>query len=382
MPKQHPTERPQGLYPLSPDRPRLGPAFPCNMFHICNIVKHNILRYRRAPRTAALFCHGTSVALAWQQVRHIEQSFVTFGRFHMRIQTFYDPATYTLTYVVFDPDSHDAIVIDPVLDYDPLASQTSLASIEKVSAFVQAEGLSLRHVLETHAHADHLTGAQYLKRRFGAQVVIGQRITEVQQTFKHIFSLADDFPVDGSQFDRLLADGQVLTSGRLQIEAIGTPGHTPACLTYKVGDALFTGDALFMEDYGTGRCDFPAGSAADLYESIHDKLYLQPDSTRVFVGHDYQPNGRSLRYETTIGISKASNIHITAHTTKEQFVAFRQTRDKTLTQPRLLFPSVQVNVDAGRLPAPQKNGIRYLQIPLNLKRPTADDGVPLSLMKD
>lgn len=294
----------------------------------------------------------------------------------MRIQTFFDPATYTLTYVVFEPDSHDAIVIDPVLDYDPLASQTSLASIEKVSAFLQAEGLTLRHVLETHAHADHLTGAQYLKRRFGAQVVIGQRITEVQQTFKHIFALADSFPVDGSQFDQLLDDGQVLQSGRLSVTAIATPGHTPACLTYQIGDALFTGDALFIEDYGTGRCDFPAGSAEQLYHSIHDKLYLQPDATRVFVGHDYQPNGRPLRYETTIGVSKTSNIHIKAETTRDQFVSFRQHRDKTLSQPRLLFPSVQVNVDAGRLPAPQPNGIRYLQIPMNLKQPTADDGSP------
>lgn len=300
----------------------------------------------------------------------------------MRIHTLFDPATYTLTYVVYDADSHDAVVIDPVLDYDPNGSQTSLSSVDKVTAFLKENGLRLRHILETHAHADHITGAQILKARFSSSVVIGRRITEVQSTFKTVFDLPDSFATDGSQFDKLLGDGDVLGAGTLHIAAIETPGHTPACVTYRMGDALFTGDALFIEDYGTGRCDFPRGSAESLYRSIHDKLYTLPDETRVFVGHDYQPNGRSLRYETTIGISKASNIHITAHTTKEQFVAFRQTRDKTLTQPRLLFPSVQVNVDAGRLPAPQKNGIRYLQIPLNLKRPTADDGVPLSLMKD
>lgn len=292
----------------------------------------------------------------------------------MRIQTFFDPPTFTLTYVVYDADSHDAVVIDPVLDYDPQWSQTSLDSVEKVSAFLKSEGLTLRHILETHAHADHLTGAQSLRNRFGAQVAIGQRITEVQAVFKHIFGLPDGFATDGSQFDRLLADGEGLHSGTLLVESIGTPGHTPACLTFKIGDALFTGDALFIEDYGTGRCDFPAGSAEELYHSISDKLYAQPDSSRVFVGHDYQPGGRALRYETTIGVSKQANIHIKADTTKEQFVAFRQSRDKTLAPPRLLYPSVQVNVDAGRLPPPQKNGIRYLQIPINLKQPTADDG--------
>ena len=294
----------------------------------------------------------------------------------MRTHTFYDPQTYTLTYVVYDPDSRDAVVIDPVLDYDPQGSQTSLESIEKVSAFLTEQRLTLRHILETHAHADHLTGAQLLKRRFGAAVVIGNRITEVQVTFKNIFDLPDSFATDGSQFDRLLSDGQGLQSGTLQVGAIGTPGHTPACMTYQIGDALFTGDALFIEDYGTGRCDFPQGSANDLYHSIHDKLYALPDTTRVFVGHDYQPGGRALRFETTIGASKAHNIQLRQDTTLEQFVQFRQTRDKTLAAPRLLFPSVQVNVDAGRLPRTQKNGVRYLQVPLNLFHPTEEDGSP------
>ncbi|MBL9044088.1 MAG: MBL fold metallo-hydrolase [Myxococcales bacterium] len=294
----------------------------------------------------------------------------------MRTHTFYDPQTYTLTYVVYDPDSRDAVVIDPVLDYDPQGSQTSLESIEKVSAFLTEQRLTLRHILETHAHADHLTGAQLLKRRFGAAVVIGNRITEVQATFKRIFDLPDSFATDGSQFDRLLSDGQGLQSGTLQVGAIGTPGHTPACMTYQIGDVLFTGDALFIEDYGTGRCDFPQGSANDLYHSVHDKLYAQPDTTRVFVGHDYQPGGRALRFETTIGASKAHNIQLRQDTTLEQFVQFRQTRDKTLAAPRLLFPSVQVNVDAGRLPRTQKNGVRYLQVPLNLFHPTEEDGSP------
>ena len=292
----------------------------------------------------------------------------------MHIHSFFDPATFTLTYVVFDPNSRDAVVIDPVLDFDPLSAQTSLASVQRISAFLHEQQLTLRHVLETHAHADHLTGAQYLKRRFGASVVIGARITEVQATFKQVFDLPASFAADGHQFDRLLTDGQGLHAGSLRIEAIGTPGHTPACLTYKIGDALFTGDALFIEDYGTGRCDFPRGSAEELFESVHDKLYRQPDHLRVFVGHDYQPGGRAVRYETTIGVSKRHNVQLRTETTKEQFVSFRAARDKTLTAPRLLFPSVQVNIDAGRLPPAHENGTRYLQIPINLKQPTSDDG--------
>lgn len=292
----------------------------------------------------------------------------------MRIHSFFDPATFTLTYVVYDPDSRDAVIIDPVLDFDPLSAQTSLASVQRVSAFVSEQQLKLRHVLETHAHADHLTGAQYLKRRFDASVVIGARITEVQATFKQVFDLPASFSVDGRQFDCLLTDGQGLHAGTLHIEAIGTPGHTPACLTYKIGDALFTGDALFIEDYGTGRCDFPRGSAEELFDSVHDKLYRQPEHLRVFVGHDYQPGGRPLRYETTIGISKRQNVQLRTETTREQFVSFRTARDKTLTAPRLLFPSVQVNIDAGRLPPVHENGTRYLQIPINLKQPTSDDG--------
>jgi glyoxylase-like metal-dependent hydrolase (beta-lactamase superfamily II) len=292
----------------------------------------------------------------------------------MEIKEFFDPPTFTLTYVVFDPQSRDAVVIDPVLDYDPAGSQTGTSSIEAVAAYLRGRELKLHAVLETHAHADHLSGSQYLKVRFGAKVVIGERIREVQETFKGLFDLPVDFPTDGRQFDKLLADGEVLQAGTLRIEAIATPGHTPACVTYRIGDAVFTGDALFMEDYGTGRCDFPRGSAADLYRSIHDRLYALPDDTRVFVGHDYQPGGRPLRFETTIGRSKRENIHLRHDTSEADFVRFRKTRDATLAAPRLLFPSVQVNVNAGVLPAPHKNGIRYLSMPLNLLRPTRDDG--------
>jgi len=292
----------------------------------------------------------------------------------MNVQPFYDKTTYTLTYVVFDPASKDAVVIDPVLDYDPLASQTSTASLELVAAFLREHALRLHYVLETHAHADHLSGAQWLKRRFDARTVIGEHIREVQHAFKPIFDLGPEVVTDGSQFDHLTTDGEVLSAGTLRLQTLSTPGHTPACVSYRIDDAIFTGDALFIEDYGTGRCDFPTGSAEDLYDSVHDKLYALPDATRVFVGHDYQPGGRAMQCQTTIGRSKQSNIQLRAQTTREEFVKFRAARDATLAPPRLLYPSVQVNVDAGRLPKPHPNGVRYLSIPINLKKPTGDDG--------
>ncbi len=203
--------------------------------------------------------------------------------------------------------------------------------------------------------------------------MIGEKITVVQETFKGIFDLPDEFATDGSQFNKLVADGEKVEFGSIPIEVIATPGHTPACVTYKIDDAIFTGDALFMPDYGTGRCDFPKGSATDLYESVQ-KLYALPDETRVFVGHDYQPGGREVRWETTIGKSKANNPQLKGDTSKEQFVKMREERDATLKAPRLLFQSVQVNIDAGRLPEPHGNGIRYLQMPLNLFGPTDEVG--------
>jgi glyoxylase-like metal-dependent hydrolase (beta-lactamase superfamily II) len=294
----------------------------------------------------------------------------------MKIQPFYDPATYTLTYVVFDPKTRDAVVIDPVLDYDPLSSQTSTKSLDQVAAFLEKEKLRLHYVLETHAHADHLSGSQHLKRRFDARVGIGAAIVEVQKVFKDVFDLPA-LASDGSQFDRLFADGETVAAGGLSIEVIATPGHTPACVTYKIEDAVFTGDALFIEDYGTGRCDFPRGSADALYTSVHDRLYALPDETRVFVGHDYRPGGRPMRAETTIGRSKEENIQLRADTSREQFVKMRTERDAKLEAPRLLYPSVQVNVDAGRLPKAHANGRRYLTIPLNMKQRTDDDGTPV-----
>lgn len=292
----------------------------------------------------------------------------------MEIRAFYDPATYTLSYVVFDENTKDAVVIDPVLDFDPLRARTRTDSVEQIARFLTEEKLRLHYVLETHAHADHLSGSQYLKRRFDARVAIGERIQEVQRTFATVFDFDEHVPLDGSQFDRLLADGEVIQAGALRIEVIATPGHTPACVSYLIGDAVFTGDALFLEDYGTGRCDFPRGSAEAMYHSVHEKLYALPDSTRVFVGHDYQPGGRQVRWETTIGRSKAENVQLNEATTLEQFVRFRRERDASLDPPVLLYPSVQVNVDAGRLPRPHANGQRYLVLPLNLGEGTDDAG--------
>jgi len=282
------------------------------------------------------------------------------------VQTFFDPTTYTLTYVVYDPESRDAVIVDPVLDYDVLGSRTSTLNADKVIAFAKGKELQVGWVLETHAHADHLSSSQYLKNQLGAKVAIGARIREVQEVFKGAFDLPPSFPTDGRQFDRLLADGEVLQVGSLAVRTIATPGHTPACVTFEIGGDLFTGDALFMDDYGTGRCDFPRGSAAALYESIHSKLYALPDATRVFVGHDYQPGGREVRWETSIGRSKAANPQLRAETSAAEFIEFREARDRTLAPPRLIFQSVQVNVDAGRLPEAHANGRRYLKLPIDL----------------
>ena len=283
----------------------------------------------------------------------------------MNIEAFFDPRTWTLTYLVWDPDTRDAVVIDPVLDYDPLAVSTSTRSVQALAAFVQEQGLRVHWSLETHAHADHLSGAQALKEALGCKTGIGDAITAVQDLFKGVFGLGEDFVPDGRQFDRLVADGESLTAGSLSVTAIPTPGHTPACVTWQVGDALFTGDALFMPDFGTGRCDFPNGSAARLYDSIR-KLYALPDQTRVFVGHDYQPGGRELRYETSIGESKASNKQLRGDTSREDFVKFRTDRDAQLRPPNLIFQSIQVNIRGGRLPEPGANGLRTLLLPMGV----------------
>lgn len=283
----------------------------------------------------------------------------------MNVQAFFDEATYTLSYVVYDEDTKDAVIIDPVLDFDPLAVSVAESSIDELLAFVKDHDLNVHYVLDTHAHADHLSGFQKLKDELGAKIGIGSGITKVQEVFKGLFNLPDGFKTDGSQWDVLLDDGATLDAGSLTVEAIHTPGHTPACATYKIGDAIFTGDTMFMPDFGTGRCDFPGGSAEDLYDSIL-KLYALPDDTRVFVGHDYQPGGRELAYETTIGKAKEENIQLKGHTTKEEFVKFRTERDATLRPPKLIFQSLQVNANAGTLPEPDDNGMRYLRMPMNV----------------
>lgn len=280
----------------------------------------------------------------------------------MQIKEFFDARTWTLSYVVSDPATKDAVVIDAVLDYDPASGRVWRESLDTLTAYLREQGLTVRAILETHAHADHLSGAQVLRESTGAPVVIGRDITRVQAIFVPFFDLA--IPTDGRQFDHLLADGERYAAGSIEIEAIHTPGHTPACMSYRIGDALFTGDALFMPDYGVGRCDFPGGDAGKLYESVHDRLYALPPETRVFVGHDYMPGGRPVAFQTTIGDSREHNIQLKASTTREEFIAFRTARDARLDAPKLLLPSVQVNIDAGHLPPPRANGRRYLVSPI------------------
>ena len=281
------------------------------------------------------------------------------------VKEFFDKVTSTLSYVVFNASTKDAVIVDPVWDYDQASSKLNTNSLDLVFDFVKSNDLKVHYILETHAHADHVSGSQVLKKKIpGSKVAIGARITDVQKVFKNVFNLDPAFKTDGSQFDLLLDEG-IFKAGALTIETMYTPGHTPACASYVIGDdAVFTGDALFMPDYGTGRCDFPAGSAEDLYTSVHEKLYKLLDHLRVFVGHDYRPNDRPLAFETTVGEQKRTNIHLKADTTKEQFVQFRNSRDKSLPVPKLLLPSVQVNIDGGSLPKAEENGSRYLKIPI------------------
>ncbi len=283
----------------------------------------------------------------------------------MKIEPLYDERTSTLTYLVVDEETGLGVVIDPVADFDPKSGRLWHESCEELARRVDRLGIELRWVLETHAHADHLSGAPWLAERFGARTAIGAHIRDVQAIFRDVFHLGDDFPVDGSQFDRLLEDGDRLEVGGLDIEALHTPGHTPACLSYRLGDALFVGDTLFMPDYGTARCDFPGGSAAGLYDSIQ-RLYALPDATRVFTCHDYRPGGRPLRFESTLGEQKRENVQLDAGTSRAGFVAFRESRDAELEMPALILPAVQVNVRAGRLPEPEANGVAYLKIPIGV----------------
>ncbi len=282
-----------------------------------------------------------------------------------QVKAFFDDATFTVSYVVRDPGSKACAIIDSVLDYDPASGRTSQASADAVIAYVRAEGLEVVWQLETHAHADHLSAAPYLQAVLGGQLAIGENIVRVQQTFGTLFNVGSDFARDGRQFNHLFKDGEAFGIGDLQGIALHVPGHTPACMAYVIGEAVFVGDTLFMPDYGTARCDFPGGDAATLYRSIQRLLTL-PDATRVFLCHDYKaPERADYAWETTIGDQRRDNVHVHAGVSEAAFVTLREARDKTLGMPRLILPSVQVNMRGGHLPEPEDNGVRYLKIPLN-----------------
>ena len=280
------------------------------------------------------------------------------------IKAFFDPETCTFTYVVYAGKESPCVVIDSVLNYDSKSGRTSTRSADEVIGFIQNEQLQLNWILETHAHADHITAAPYIQEKLGGKIVIGDHITNVQNVFRDVFNLGEQFAVDGSQFDHLLKDGESLSFGSLLLKALYVPGHTPACMAYEIGDALFVGDTLFMPDVGTARCDFPGGSAQTLYRSIQ-KVLSYPNETRLFMCHDYPPEHRAAAYCTTVGEEKNSNIHVSKGISEEQFVQMRNKRDATLDMPNLILPSIQVNIRAGHLPEPETNGKSYLKIPLN-----------------
>ncbi len=284
----------------------------------------------------------------------------------MKVQHFFDPATFTLTYIVFDETTKDSVIIDPVLDFDQASGKIEDYSVSMLLDFIKKEDLKVHAVLETHAHADHLSSSQILKQIFpDLKIAIGERIKIVQEVFKTHFNI-EYLKTDASQFDLVFKDFQEINFGSLSMKALPTPGHTPACMSYLFDGVVFTGDAVFMPDYGTGRCDFPKGSAKDLFHSIKNQLFTLPNETRVFVGHDYQPNGRQMQFETTIGECKAANIQLNERTTELEYIHFRETRDRTLSAPRLLLPSIQINIDAGKIPPADSNGTSYLKLPLSI----------------
>lgn len=280
------------------------------------------------------------------------------------VRAFFDPATWTLTYIVKDPNSSSCAIVDSVLDYEAASGRTKTESADQVIAMIQSEGLDAEWILETHMHADHLSAAPYLHNKLGGKIGIGAHIIDVQNIFGNLFNAEPEFRRDGSQFDHLFTDGDTFAIGGLTATAMHTPGHTPACMTYHIGDALFVGDTMFMPDFGTARCDFPGGDARVLYQSIQRLLALPPE-TRMFMCHDYMPNGREMQYETTVGEQKASNLHVHDGVSEDEFVAMRSAKDKTLSMPTLILPSVQVNMRAGELPPAEDNGVRYLKIPLD-----------------
>lgn len=282
----------------------------------------------------------------------------------MDITAFFHKPSGTFSYVVSDSATLQAAVIDPVLDYDAASGRTGTASADAMMAFMRARKLTLDWILETHAHADHLSAAQHLKRELGGRIGIGEGIRQVQQTFKSLYNLGDEFMPDGRQFDHLFKDAEIFNIGKLQARVMAVPGHTSDSVAYIIGDAVFVGDTLFMPDSGTARCDFPGGDAGMLYDSIR-KILALPESTRLFMCHDYAPGGREYKHEATVAEQKFANIHIHGSVSREAFIKVRGERDKTLNVPALLLPAVQVNIRAGRLPAPETNGVSYLKIPVN-----------------
>ena len=284
---------------------------------------------------------------------------------HPEVTSFFDDATNTITYVVRDPQGMACAIIDSVLDFDYASGRTDTKSADAVVAFVRDKGYRVDWLLETHVHADHLSAAPYLQERLGGKIGIGRNITIVQDTFGKVFNEGTEFQRDGSQFDQLFGEGDSVHIGQLRVDVLHTPGHTPACLTYVIGDAAFVGDTLFMPDFGTARCDFPGGSAETLWESVQKILHL-PDETRIFVGHDYKAEGRDhYAWETTVGAQKAANVHIGGGKSREEFVKMRTTRDAKLAMPRLIVPSLQVNMRAGQMPPPDDSGTVFLKVPVN-----------------
>jgi glyoxylase-like metal-dependent hydrolase (beta-lactamase superfamily II) len=281
------------------------------------------------------------------------------------IKDFFDPETWTYTYVVYEREGAPCAIIDSVLNYDPKSGRTSTKSADEVIAFVKAHQLQVDWILETHAHADHLTAAPYLQSHLGGKLVIGDHIAKVQSVFKGVFNLDDRFKADGAQFDYLLKEGESLAFGNLSLKALFVPGHTPACMAYEIGDAIFVGDTLFMPDVGTARCDFPGGDAKTLYQSIQ-QILAYPGQTKLYMCHDYPPNNRPANGVSTVADEKENNIHVHDGVTEAQFVQMRTTRDKTLEMPTLILPSIQVNIRAGHFPEADSNGFSYLKIPLNM----------------
>ena len=281
------------------------------------------------------------------------------------VKAFFDEATFTISYVVTDPETRKCAVIDSLLDFDQASGRTNTKSADELIAWVKAEGLICEWIIDTHVHADHLTAAPYIKSQLGGVAAIGDQISVVQKVFKAIFNEGQKFHTDGSQFDHLFADGETYKVGNIEAKAIHTPGHTPACMSHLIGDALFVGDTIFMPDFGTARCDFPGGDAGTLYESVQ-KLFALPDETRMFLCHDYKAPGRDYyHWESTVGEEKAKNIHVKEGTSKEEFIKMRTERDATLAMPKLILPSVQINMRAGNMPEPEDNGQRYMKLPIN-----------------